>query len=219
MEYLIHKTSKVPLFSWNHFDGAENGVLNNIGGPETDHPPQTMFRLLHDKRNIYGIFEVREIGVLAKQTAFQSMVCMDSCCEFFFQPSGKDGYFNLEMNAGGTFLMYYIRDPKPDPGSGLPSDYTPLSIREGNFITVKTDLPHYIPEPVMKETLWHLMFTIPLEALEPYCGRIESLDGQIWRGNFYKCSDGTQWPGWLTWADLDSSSFHEPESFQKLIFA
>lgn len=216
MGYRVRRTEKPPLFRWADFAAAETASLDYRGGLPED-AAEVRFRILHDDRNIYGMFEVRERGVVARKTNFQDMVCEDSCCEFFFQPAGKDGYFNLEMNANGTFLIYFVRDSRLAPGSGKPADYIALRREDGLLITVKTDLPHYIPEPIMAETVWHLMFAVPAEALEPYCGKIASLNAQVWRGNLYKCADASPYPGWLAWAELDTSSFHAPHCFRNIV--
>ncbi len=221
MRYTIRKTVQTPLFRWEDFQSAETGFLTTPREQENASSPETEFRLLHDDCFIYGMFQVRETGLVSRHTRYLDMVCRDSCCEFFFQPDSCSGYFNLEMNAGGTYLMYFVRDPsRPDkPGTGYFKDYTPVDFRHGKLITVKTDQPAVIDPPVTERTLWHLMFTVPLEMLTFYCGEISGLSGREWKGNFYKCADCSPNPAWQAWAPLaGTDSFHTPQFFGTLIF-
>ena len=82
--------------------GAEEGRVAAFRPEGGDHRPDTRFRLLHDAANLYVKFEVQDRYVRSVQTNYQDPVCTDSCAEFFVQPRADCGYFNFEVNAGGT---------------------------------------------------------------------------------------------------------------------
>lgn len=216
-EYLIRRTSRVPLFRWEDFSSAETGSLPHLQEKTTDFAPKVRFRFLHDETNLYGIYEVEDRDVQAAARNFQDPVCRDSCCEFFFRPDVGPGYFNLEMSANGTFLIFYVKDPTRLPNDDL-TDYTAVDPLFGKLITVKTDLPGYFPEPIPGPLTWHVMCTIPLAALEPYCGAIGSLNRRLWKGNFFKCGDRTPHPAWLSWSRIEATplNFHLPQFFQSI---
>ena len=215
MQYIVHRTSRVPLFRDSDFAAAEVAELTNVCPKSSEHHPKITLQLLHDDRNIYGLYSVKDQYVRAVATTYQDSVCQDSCVEFFFKPSVGPGYFNLEMSAGGTYLFYYVADcTRTEHGF---KEYYKVSPEYGNLITVKTSLPHIIEPEITEPVDWQVMFTIPAEAIEPYCGELGSLNKQEWTANFYKCADKTSHPHWITWAPLTILNYHQPDRFQSLI--
>ncbi len=183
--------------------------------------PKVCCRLLHDGANIYGLYQVRDASRRACQTEYNSMVCLDSCVEFFFEPAPSTfaGYFNLEMNAIGTHLMYYIRDyERTEDGY---KDFTPLPPEDGLKVTTLTSLQGHGPiDPEeFGEKEWFEFFQIPVAVLEKHHGPIGKLDGQVWRGNFYKCGDELKEPHWLGWRAVSPLNFHLPPCFGEFRFA
>ena len=218
MQYTIRRTSKVPLFRDEDFAGAEVAEIKNwVETPKAaaDHRPEVKLQVLHDDTNIYGLYTVKDRYVRAVAKEYQDQVCLDSCVEFFFKPSDDTGYFNLEMSAGSQFLLYYITDNTPDGENYRKMEK--VAPEYGRLITVKTTMPHYIEPEITEPTIWQVMFTIPLEAIEPYCGKIGCLNGLNWKGNFYKCADKTSHPHWITWAPITKLNYHLPECFQTVI--
>lgn len=220
MQLTVHKTNKVPLFRDSDFAIAETAAISNVNEypTATDHHPMTTLKLLHDDTNIYGLFTVKDRYVRAIATTYQDSVCRDSCCEFFFKPSVGPGYFNLEISAGSTFLLYYVADCTiTDHGF---KEYYKVAPEHGRLVTVKTTMPHIIEPEIEEPTDWQAMFTIPTETLEPYCGKIGTLNGQAWTANIYKCADRTSHPHWLSWAPLPKPfpGYHQPAYFQALLF-
>ena len=202
MKYTIKRTNVAPAmdFAWDGacWKDAETAELTNLRPEGSGHRPVVKVRVLHDDRNLYGIYQVQDRYVLAEKEGFQAPVCEDSCVEFFFKPPVGPGYFNLEMSAGGAYLMSYVRNHKRTK-TGF-EDYTMLS---------------EITEPVT----WYAQFALPMAALEPYCGAIPSLDGAKWRGNFYKCADHSSHPHWLTWNPVSVLNFHLPDCFAEIDLA
>ena len=57
---------------------------------------------------------------------------------------------------------------------------------------------------------------VPLEVLKRYSNITYPQDGEIWRGNFYKCAYKTLNLHYLTWAVVnnDTPDFHLPDYFE-----
>ena len=86
---------------WQKADALRLGFVCK----ETEHKPCTEIRMLYDKKNLYGLFQVKDQYVRAVQEKDQGSVCTDSCVEFFVRPASEQKYFNFEMNCGGTMLL------------------------------------------------------------------------------------------------------------------
>lgn len=215
LQYIARRCSKTPLFRENDFASANVADIAFVCPRTSDHRPKVTLRVLHDESSIYGFFNVEDRYVRAVAKTYQDSVCQDSCVEFFFKPSVGPGYFNLEMSAGSTYLFYYVADCTRTEHGFKKCIHVPEE--QGKLITVKTTLPHIIEPEIEESVNWQAMFTIPVEALEPFCGKIGSLNGQEWTANFYKCADKTSHPHWLSWAPLEITNFHQPDHFQSFI--
>ena len=216
MFYNVNKTAAAPAqeCNWEKWAAAETAELTNLRQESSDHRPHVFVRLLHDKNTIYGIFKAEDRYVRVTHTGYQNSVCKDSCVEFFFKPSVGQGYFNLEMSAGGSYLFYYVRNHQRTESGFV--DYSPVDEKYGKLITVKTSLPKVVEPEITTPLTWYAQFTIPMAAIEPYCGKVADLDGQKWTCNFYKCGHATSHPHWLTWGPLPVCNYHQPEYFQPL---
>ncbi len=215
MKYCIRRTDTVPELKadWNDqvWAKAETGALTYVRPETGEHIPDTRFRLLHDNSNIYGIFQVRDRYVRVLETEFQAGVCKDSCVEFFFQPHAGKGYFNLEMNAGGAFLIYYVRDHSRRE-NGF-ADFSKLRPEEGAQIKVVTNMAKVINPEITTPVTWAAQFALPMQVMEHYTGKLGSLNAVTWRANFYKCGDNTSHPHWISWNPLTETNYHLPECF------
>lgn len=179
------------------------------------HRPHVQAKLLHSERAIHVLFRVRDRFVKALCTRYGQKVCMDSCVELFVQPKPNEGYFNLEVNCGGTMLLWYVDDPTPVPG-GLKSSVE-IPGESARMIGVYHNLPPHIPEEITDPVEWRLQLAIPIWILEPYVGTIERLGGQEWRANLFKCADGTTQPHWASCNPIGTAlNFHQPEFFGTL---
>ena len=86
----------------------------NFAGEQPVHFPRVQAKLAYDAAALYVIFQVADRYVRATAENYQDQVCEDSCVEFFFTP-GEDishGYFNLEVNCGGTVLFHHQKGRK-----------------------------------------------------------------------------------------------------------
>ena len=219
MNYTVKSVAKVPCANcdWNEvvWDGAEVASLESVRPESSEHHPKVQVKVVHDEDCISGIFNVEDRYVRVLHTHYQDMVCTDSCVEFFIKPSVGNGYFNLEMNAGGAFLLYYVKNHQV-VGEAY-KEYIHVAPEHGSLLTVKTSLPPVVEPEIAEPTTWQCQFVIPRAALEPYCGPLGRLSGQTWKCNFYKCGDKTSHPHWISWAPVPILNFHLPDCFKDMI--
>jgi len=221
MEYIIHKASVTPSLK-GQWDGdawqqANIATLDNFLKESSDHHPRAEVKLTYLDKNLYVFFRVFDKYVLCKQTQYQAQVCKDSCVEFFVQPRQKKGYFNFEINCGGTMLLYYIEDPtRVDKGFAR---HRPVPLKLGCTVDIYHSLPRIVYPEVEDDTKWLLEYRVPFTLFEAYLGSLGNIAGQIWRGNLFKCADSSSHPHWASWASLDgNSNFHLPEYFAPMRF-
>jgi hypothetical protein len=154
--------------------------------------------------------------VRSVRTAYLDPVWKDSCVEFFVQPRSDRGYFNLEMNAGGAHLCYYVEDPTRTP-EGL-KKFTPLPAELGHVIQIRSSLPKTIDPEMAEVVRWELNFLIPWKVFESNTGPLGKINGQSWRGNFFKCAEEISHPHWASWSPVDELNFHLPRCFGTISF-
>ena len=161
------------------------------------------------------IFRVEDQYVRAVAAEHQGSVCRDSCVEFFFTPGEaiSAGYFNLEMNCGGTMLLHFQVIPRQNSVPITPTDLEKIEVAHS--------LPRIIDPEIMAPTTWTVEYRLPNEILSHYFPNMKSpAPDVIWRANFYKCADATSHPHWLTWAPVHhfKPDFHRPNEFGQIIF-
>jgi hypothetical protein len=219
-EYTVRLASPLPGLGegWDHpaWARAATAEAGHFRPESSAHSPRTLVRLLHGRDGIRGVFHIDDQYVRSTRTGYLAQVWKDSCVEFFMQPRVDRGYFNLEMNAGGAHLCYYVEDSARTP-AGL-KKFTPLPKEDGCQIQVRSSLPETV-EPEVREPLgWELNFFIPFAVLEKYVGTLGGISGQSWRGNFYKCGEDLSHPHWASWAPVDELNFHLPRCFGAIHF-
>ena len=221
-KYTVKQTATPPAldapFATGAWAAAEEGRVANFWPAGSDHRPDVRFRVLHDEAHLYVRFEVRDRYVRAVQRDYQGAVCTDSCVEFFVAPRAGAGYYNFEMNAGGTLLLYYIEDPTRRPEGGFVK-YTPVPAAWGRRMRVWHSLPAVVDPEIAAPVTWGVGYCIPVALLEAYAGPLGRLSGQMWRSNFFKCGDNTSHPHWAAWSPIAKLNFHLPECFGELEFA
>jgi len=213
MRYTVRRIPAVALGEAD-FSLAEEGRVAQVRPESTEHRPETAFRVLHDGANLYVRFDVKDRYVRSVQTAYQAPVCTDSCVEFFVQPKAGFGYFNFEVNAGGTLLLSYVEDPTRTE-KGL-KRFTPVDEAWGKRVTVRTSLTAVVDPEVAEPLVWHVTYQVPLALFEHYVGEVRR-DGAVWRANFFKCGDKTSHPHWLSWSPVSALNFHLPACFGELV--
>jgi hypothetical protein len=217
-KYKVHRlASAMPIDgSWDkpQWQKIEAIEIGNYMGKKPAHRPPTQAKVLYDDKYIYVIFRVQDRYVRAVAQDYHGPVWKDSCVEFFFTP-GEDpsrGYFNLEVNCGGTALFHYQKAPKKDA--------RPIDVADMQQIEIAHSLPKIVEPEIAEPTTWTIEYRIPLALIEKYCPAARPAPGVLWRANFYKCGDETSHPHWLTWSVVDRPvpDFHLPQFFGILEF-
>ncbi len=188
--------------------------IRNYMGEAPVHFPKTEVKIAYDEMAVYVMFRVEDRYVRAIAAKHQDSVCGDSCVEFFFTP-GWDvsrGYFNLEMNCGGTILFHF--------NSGVRKGRIEIPGTDCDNIAKTHSLPRSIDPEIKEPVTWTVEYAIPIALLGRYCQVSAPQPRALWRANFYKCADHTSHPHWLTWAPVDhpKPNFHLPQSFGVLEF-
>ena len=183
-------------------------------GERPEHLPRTQAKLAYDDEAVYVIFRVEDQYVRAVAGKHQEAVCRDSCVEFFFTPGTdvRKGYFNLEMNCGGTMLLHFQTGPRQGQ---------PIAPADIERIQVAATLPRIVDPEKVGPTVWAVEYRFPLDILPKYLPEaVMPGPGVTWRANFFKCADQTSRPHWLTWSFVDRPrpDFHVPECFGTLAF-
>lgn len=197
------------------FSRAEEGRIGQARPESSDHRPQTAFRVLHDGTNLYVRFDVQDRYVRSVQTAYQGPVYTDSCVEFFVRPKADKGYFNFEVNAGGTLLLSYVEDPART-AHGL-KRATPVPEAWGRQVVIRSSLPAVVEPEIGEPLAWQVRYQVPVALFEAFVGETVRGEGAVWRANFFKCGDKTSHPHWLSWSPVPALNFHLPECFGELV--
>ena len=119
-KYKVQKISIQPEINavWDKtpWSGIEPIQIKNYMGDKPEHLPFTQAKMAYDNTAVYVIFRVEDRYVRAVADKNQGPVYLDSCVEFFFTPGTdiKEGYFNLEMNCGGTMLFHHQMEPRTE---------------------------------------------------------------------------------------------------------
>lgn len=191
-------------------------TLRHFMGDRPEHFPHVQAKLAYEEDAVYVIFRVDDRYVRAVAQKHQDAVWEDSCVEFFFTP-GEDiaqGYFNLEMNCGGTMLLHYQRVPRERTSR--------LAEEDVARIDVAHSLPKIVEPEITEPTQWTVAYRLPVEMFGKYfpAELAQPAPGVIWRANLYKCGDKTSHPHWLTWSPVafERPDFHRPQSFGTLVF-
>ncbi len=217
-KYKVQKISIQPEINavWDKtpWSGIEPIQIKNYMGDKPEHLPFTQAKMAYDNTAVYVIFRVEDRYVRAVADKNQGPVYLDSCVEFFFTPGTdiKEGYFNLEMNCGGTMLFHHQMEPRTEQAH--------ISEQHIQLVEVAHTLPEIIDPEMVKDTTWIVEYRIPFSVLSEYHSFPAPEAGTLWRANFYKCADETSHPHWLTWAPVDfpRPNFHLPQYFGILEF-
>ncbi|HOZ49104.1 MAG TPA: carbohydrate-binding family 9-like protein [Candidatus Hydrogenedentes bacterium] len=220
--YLVHKVSARPILDGD-WDGpawaeAETLTVGAFHTHSTNHRPLTRLKMVHDDMDLYGLYRVADRYVRCTHTEYQSAVCRDACVEFFVRPRPDLGYFNFEMNCGGTLLASYIEDWTRVNNPARPEQtfekYVRLPREHGDLIRIYHSMPRVVDPEIHEPVEWRLEFHIPIRLFEAYLGPLGAVSGQTWRANFNKCADESSHPHWATWAPIgEALNFHQPDYF------
>jgi hypothetical protein len=220
--YTVHAVRRPPRldagFDAADWSRAEEGAVAAFRRESAPHRPEVRFRLLHDRAHLYVRFLVCDRHVRSVCTRYQEMVCRDSCVECFLKPRPDRGYFNFEVNAGGVLLLYYIEDHARLPMGGF-AKMTKVPVAWGRRVKIWHSLPRVVEPERSGPLTWGVAYAVPRALFERFTGPLGPLQGQVWRGNVYKCGDDTSQSHWASWAPLPRLEFHLPGSFGEIAFA
>lgn len=219
--YAIRKAVETPGLdgawdspAWAHADMLEIAHFFPQG---SDHRPVTRAKLLYDTERIYVMFRVEDRYVRCLADRYQGAVYQDACVEFFVRPRADKGYFNFEMNCGGTLLLRNVTDPTRI-GKEL-AEYRNVPWEQASQIRVFHSMPKVVEPEIEEAVVWTVEYSVPFSLFEAYVGPLGELSGQEWRANFYKCAENNSHPHFATWAPIRGAcNFHQPQFFAPIRF-
>lgn len=192
--------------------------MTNYMGEIPAFKPKAEAKMMYDDKNVYVIFRVKDRYVRSLVQEYNGNVSGDSCVEFFFAPDSDqpERYFNLEINAGGTPLLFYIWPPYPK------EKFIKLDPQDIKQIEIAHSLPAVVDPEITEPVTWTIEYRIPLSLLEKFSNVTKPAAGVIWKANFYKTAGRktTSNPHYITWSYVDSPkpNFHLPQFFGTLKF-
>lgn len=164
---------------------------------------QTTAQICYDDEALYVRMESVEPQIRAEYDVPLSMVCEDSCMEFFFCPASEDDrYINFEINPN---CCTYI-----GVGSGR-EDSVRLAPEDEDALFKK--------KAVRTAEGWQVTYRIPVMFLRALFPGYELISGNVIRANCYKCGDLTERPHYLSWNPVvcQTPDFHRPCDFGAMI--
>lgn len=183
-------------------------------GKVSSFQPEVQAKMMYDPDHLYVIFRVKDRFVKSVVTDYNGPVSTDSCVEFFFSPDSGFPlkYFNLEINAGGTPLMFYITKPMSEVSRLLPDELKQIEIAHS--------LPAKVDPEITEPVTWTIECRLPISILSKYSNITKPAPGVVWKANFYKTGSKTSNPNYLTWSFVDNPrpNFHLPQFFGTLNF-
>jgi len=203
---------------WNkaQWKNIETIRIENYMGTIPPFKPTVEAKMMYDNDNVYVIFRVKDRFVRSLVQEYNGNVSGDSCVEFFFSPDSKLplNYFNLEINAGGTPLIFYIDHPYPSAG------FVKLEASEIEEIEIAHSLPSKVDPEITEPVTWTIEYRIPISMLAKFSKVTRPAPGVVWKANFYKTGSRTSNPNYITWNFVDNPNpnFHLPQFFGTLIF-
>lgn len=169
---------------------------------EYPYAPKCSFQIGHTDSHIVLHYHIVEEYVRAMYMKHNDDIWKDSCVEFFVSLDGKKTYYNFEFNMIGSGLIGY--------GSKEKEERARLN---SEIIDTVSTYSCFRKNKGLKE--WNTILMIPISILE-----VESLKGEKFHANFYKCGDELPKPHFLSWAPIPhkTPNFHLPEFFGEIEF-
>lgn len=195
--------------SWN---ASEEAVVDSYTWPLVEgYRPKTSFKIVWDDEALSIRFNVVERYTRCVETRYGGAVWRDSCVELFFRP-GTPGYFNLEVNCGGTFLFAY-QTARDENRILIPE-------KDASKITVLTSLPAVFEPEVAAEIEWQAECRIPFSLLSNVVPIQMPKAGAEWTANVYKCAEANSHPHHGSWSPIQipKPDYHQPSYFGTLRF-
>ena len=160
-------------------------------------------QICYSEEGLHVHLQAWEKNIRAELTEPMSMVCEDSCMEFFFRPvEGDLRYFNLEINPNGCIRLGF------GPAVGLRTQLV-LPDMEQLFSV----------EARRTEDGWEIFYEIPASFVQLFIPDFSLHTGKVLRANCYKCGDKTEKPHFISWNPVTSENpdFHRSQDFGRMI--
>lgn len=146
--------------------------------------------------------ECDEKDPLARYTENNTLVCTDSCMECFviYKPELNNGYINFESNANGALWNAFGPD------------------RYDRHFLIDLGLEEPVVTIEKSDDGWSCEYGVSLKTIEALYGNADFKDGDIMKGNFYKCGDETAIPHYASWKPIDmpQPDYHQSAFFGEL---
>ncbi len=195
-----------------HWNEAEEGSVDSYVWPLVEgYRPATHFRIRWDEDYVSLRYRVVEQYAKSIETRYGGAVWRDSCIEFFFSP-GTPGYFNLEVNGGGTYLFAY-QTARDENRILVPA-------KDASQLKILTSLPALLEPEVESEIQWHAECHIPYSLLDSIAPIQRPAEGVEWKINVYKCAEANSHPHHGSWSPIGTPKpdYHQPLFFGTLRF-
>ena len=156
-------------------------------------------QICYDETGIHVHLRAWEKDIRAEYTEPLSMVCEDSCMEFFFRPMDGDiRYFNLEINPHGRTYLGFGPN-MPELVRLVPQEEDELMRKSWNYT----------------QDGWEVFFTFPVSMISVFYPGYALKPGMKIYANCYKCGDLTKRPHYIAWNPLpeDVHTYHNPQHF------
>lgn len=160
-------------------------------------------QICYDEEGLHVHLQAWEKHIRAELHEPMSMVCEDSCMEFFFRPMEGDlRYFNLEINPNGQMYIGF--------GPNMPK-LVRLALQEEDTLLQKKW--NYTVDG------WEVFYTFPVSVIQVFFPGYQLKSGMKLYANSYKCGDYTVEPHYIAWnpVNVTPPSFHEPEHFGLMV--
>ncbi len=205
-EYRLNIIHTVPT-DW---EGVERAHVDSYvwGGAERAYATygQLVYAKTEDeKAGLYVRLFCEEKNPVSKETEPDSMVCCDSCMEFFFgmyEPNEVDSrYLNIECNSLGTTRAKFGKE------------------RQGRVFLSALGIERFPASATVGENGWEALLFIPEVDLKKIFGLSKIDANTVMRGNFYKCDENAGAP-FGSWSPVTTPTpdFHRPECFGRILF-
>jgi len=156
-----------------------------------------------DEEGFHVRLRAYEKNIRAKHKGTLSMVCEDSCLEFFIRPLEDSlRYFNSEWNPNTALYLGF--------GTGM-DDLTRLIVSDKKAI--------FAPKAEYTADGWQITFRVPFSYINIFLPEFKPATGTKLFGNCYKCGDLTESVHYLTWNALPAEpmTFHNPAFYGQWI--
>lgn len=209
MEYIVEKTEVInPAIDSPEWEKANVGYVDKdrwVDNKEIFPTPKTTFKLLRGPEGLSVLMHTEERNLRAVQTEENSLVCEDSCMEFFLKPSPWDErYFNFELNPKGVMHL----------GIGCGRYGRTYIWDDREIFSIESDA---------KDGDWTLKYYIPDTFIKKHFAEAEFLStgnsSSVAKGNFFKCGEQVEFPHFAMWSEceVELPDFHIADFFGRII--